>query len=139
VYPATEGQSSSHRQLERRPQGLPVDLRTSPLKRVFKSSGATADEVEAMRAALDAANIEFEERPGSVFGGGQAGLWVADVEAARRAQTVISAAQAEWVERVRRDPQSVETTSIFGTNKAILWWLLIVVVILNLMWFSALF
>lgn len=109
------------------------------MKRVFKSSGATADEVDAMRDALESASIEYQERPGSSFGGGQAGLWVADGETAERAKTVISAAQGEWVERIRRDPNSVRTTSLFGTNKALIWWLLIIVVITNLVWLSELF
>ena len=107
--------------------------------RVFKSSGASDEELEAMRLALSEAGIEFEARPGSMFGGGQGGLWVEDRETADRAKQVIAVAQAAWTQHVREDPQSVQVSSIFGSNKSLIWVLCIIVVVVHVVLISELF
>jgi hypothetical protein len=109
------------------------------MPRVFKSSGASDDEVQAMRAALVAADIKFEERPQSVLGGGQAGLWVDDPETVRQAKQLIEVAQEAWVQHVRSDPQSVQVTSIFGANKTLIWCTCIMVLVLHVVLVSELF
>ena len=109
------------------------------MPRVFKSSGASDDEVQAMRAALVAADIKFEERPQSVLGGGQAGLWVDDPETVRQAKQLIEVAQEAWVQHVRSDPQSVQVTSIFGANMALIWCTCIMVLVLHVVLVSELF
>jgi hypothetical protein len=109
------------------------------MHRVFKSSGASEDEVQAMRAALEVANIKFEERPQSGLGGGQAGLWVHDPEAERQARQVIEVAQEAWVQHVRSDPHSVQVTSIFGTNKPLIWCTCIIVLVVHVVLISELF
>ena len=109
------------------------------MQRVFKSSGASEDEVEAMRNALTEAGIQFKERPGSMFGGGQGGLWVEDHDTADRAKDVIKVAQAAWTEYVRANPQSVEVTSIFGSNKPLVWALCVLVVVVHIVLVSELF
>ena len=63
------------------------------MHRVFKSSGASDDEIQAMRAALTDANIEFTERAQSILGGGQAGLWVNDRKTKRQAKQIIDITQ----------------------------------------------
>lgn len=108
------------------------------MKRVYKSSGASEDEVQAMRSALDAADIEFLERSGSWFGGGQAGFWVEDPETAQKARQVIEGAQQDWVRHVRADPESVQVTGLFGTNKRLIWCTCIIVVVLHVVLLSEL-
>lgn len=109
------------------------------MRRVFKSSGASDDEVQAMRQALSEAGIEFEERPGSMFGGGQGGLWVEDRETADRAKPVIDAAQAAWTAHVRANPHSVQVTSIFGSNKPLIWVVCVIVVVVHVVLMTELF
>ena len=101
------------------------------MHRVYKTSGAPEAEIQAMRDALTAADIQFVERAVSLLGAGQAGLWVEDADAAHRARQVIRAAQAEWVQRVRSDPQSVPASSIFGTSKPAIWLILVIIILLN--------
>ena len=102
------------------------------MKRVFKASGASPEEIQAMRDALTDAAIDFEERPPSMFGGGQAGLWVKDASISGEARRVIEDAQRVWVKHVRENPQSVHATSIFGSNKSLIWMTCIIVILLNL-------
>lgn len=109
------------------------------MHRVFKSSGASDEEVEAMRAALAIADIEFTERPQTLLGGGQAGLWVDDPETLRRAKRVIADAQEAWVQHVRSDPQSVQVASIFGTNKPLVWCTCVIVFVVHVVLISELF
>ena len=110
-----------------------------PVHRVFKSSGASDDEVAAMRAALADADIKFEERPQTLLGGGQAGLWVSDPEALTRAKRVIAVAQEAWVQRVRADPESVQVASIFGTNKLLVWCTCVLVFVVHVVLITELF
>lgn len=109
------------------------------MKRVFKSSGASPEEIQAMRDALTDAALDFEERPPSMFGGGQAGLWVKDASISGEARRVIEDAQRAWVKHVRENPQSVHATSIFGSNKSLIWVTCIIVILLNLVLLRELF
>ena len=109
------------------------------MHRVFKTSGASDAEVQAMRDALEAAGIRFVERAVSLLGAGQAGLWVDDAETARHARAIIGQAQAEWVELVRADPQRVPASSMFGTNKPAIALLLIIVIVLHVVLIAELF
>ena len=115
-----------------------VNSEAQRVQRVFKSSGASEQEVQAMRVALDEAGIHFEERPGSMFGGGQGGLWVEDRETVDRAKPVIKDAQARWTEHVRANPDSVQAASIFGSHKRLVWVLCIIVVVLHIVLISEL-
>lgn len=109
------------------------------MKRVFKASGASPEEIQAMRDALDDAAIDFEERPPSMFGGGQAGLWVKDAETSGKARKVIEEAQRAWVQHARENPQSIQAPSIFGSNRSLIWMTCIIVILLNVILLRELF
>jgi len=109
------------------------------MHRVFKSSGTSDDEIQAMRTALTDANIEFTEHAQSILGGGQAGLWVNNRKTKRQARQVINIVQKAWVEYVRSDPQSVQAPNIFGSNKPLVWCTCIIVFLLHIVLISELF
>lgn len=73
--------------------------------RVFKLSGASEEEVAAMKQALKDASIEFYETPDSNWGAGAPALWVKDSALKDKAKWVIDAAQDDWVaaQKLRRE------------------------------------
>ncbi|HEX5055781.1 MAG TPA: DUF6164 family protein [Gammaproteobacteria bacterium] len=86
---------------------------------LFRMRGAPADEVEEVRALLQARGIEFYETQAGFWGVGTEAIWLRDNARLAEARALLDDYQAQRAQRVRGEYEAVRASKARGLFQAL--------------------